>query len=83
MVAVLSHIQMNEPRFRVRVHANTYARDGAQISGERCGFNPWESEIHSAALRMHALAPARSFAIGRYDFNLSCLEVISGTIEQL
>ena len=81
MVAVLSHIQMYEPRFRVRVHANTYARDGAQISGERGGFNPWQSKIDGAALRVHALASALGLAISGNDFDLRYVEVIGGTVE--
>jgi len=81
MVAVLSHIQMHEPRFRVCVHANTYSRHGAQISGERRGFNPWESKIDGAALRVHSLALALGLAIGRHDFDLRGVEVIGSTVE--
>lgn len=83
MIAALSHIQMHEPSFWVRVHANTYSRDGTQISRERRGFNAWESKINGAALRVHALSTALCFAISRHDFNLCHMEVIGGTVEQL
>jgi len=81
MVAVLAHIQMHESRFWVRVHANPYSRNGAQISGERRGFNPWESKIDGTALRVHALASALGLAISGHDFDLRCVEVIGGTVE--
>ena len=83
MVAVLAYIQMHEPRFRVCVHANTYSRHGAQISGERRGFNPWESKIDGTALRVHTFASALGLAISGHDFDLCCVEVIGGTVEQL
>src|SRR4051812_4792574 len=79
----IAHVEMNELRERVGVHANSGSRRLSEKSGQRASADVWQAEVDRPPLPVLALAPLPRFAIRGKDLHRRGAKVIGRAKQEL